>query len=306
MTAPTRFEFTAMGTNCELLLYADSPEDAERAAEAAIGEAQRIERAYSRYRPDSIVHAINMAAQAAGAISVDDETALLIDAAFDAFQRSGGLFDITSGVLREVWNGEMKTLPSQADIDRLKSRIGLGKVSWQKPVLAFSERGMEIDLGGIGKEYAADRAAQICASLGAVHAMVSLGGDIAIAGPQADGSPWRIGVCDPRQPETAIVTLFAEAGGIATSGDYERFWEIGGQRYGHILNPLTGWPAAGAASITVAAETCLAAGLCATIAMLKGEDGPAWLRDNDMPHVIIGEDGTLATGSIQSPESTDV
>lgn len=302
MIEPSRFEFTVMGTNCELLLQADSAEAVICAVQAVITEVRRIERTYSRYRTDNIVHAINMAAQTAGAISVDDETAVLIDAAFDAFRRSGGLFDITSGVLREIWNGERIAPPSEADIDRVRGRIGLHKVAWHRPKLAFAEPQMEIDLGGIGKEYAADRAAQICVSLGVQHGLVNLGGDIAIAGPQPDGSPWRIGVRDPRTPEAAIATLFEEAGGVATSGDYERFWEIGGRRYGHILNPLTGWPVASATSVTVAAATCLDAGLYATIAVLKGEDGPDWLHENNVAHIFVGADGGFTAGCIERPD----
>ncbi|MGO9866931.1 MAG: FAD:protein FMN transferase, partial [Rhodomicrobium sp.] len=301
MTACESFRFTAMGTGCELLLHAEGRETASAAAEAAIAEVQRIERAYSRYRTDSIVHAINLAGQTGGSIALDAETAGLIGVAVEAYRLSNGLFDITSGVLREIWNGQTATLPSDADVARARARIGLHKVKWKPPVLSFSQAGMLIDFGGIGKEYAADRAAVICRLHGISHGLVNLGGDIAIAGPNPDGSPWRIGISDPRDPRTAVATLFAAGGGIATSGGYERYWEIDGRRFAHILNPLTGWPVAGFSSVTVSAETCLAAGLYATVAMLKEADGPRWLRENHIAHAFAEADGSVELNGMESP-----
>ena len=202
MMEPASFEFQAMGSKCEFLLFAESLEIASLAAKAAIGEVQRLERAYSRYRQDNAVHAINLAAAAGDTAAVDAETADLIDIAFEAYSLSEGFFDITSGVLQEIWNGRTEQLPSQERITGLLDRIGLRKVSWRRPELSFTQPGMQIDLGGIGKEYAADRAAEICRSLGAGCGMVNLGGDIAIIGPNQDGSPWRIGIRDPKAPET--------------------------------------------------------------------------------------------------------
>lgn len=301
---PANFKFLAMGTNCELQLYAESPEAASRAAKAAIAEAGRIEQAYSRYRQDSIVHAINMAAEAGDSIGVDGETADLIDIAFEAYSLSDRLFDITSGILREIWNNGTEVLPSQADIEGVLSRIGLRKVLWRRPELTFTRPRMQIDLGGIGKEYAADRAAQVCRSLGVQQGMVNLGGDIAIIGPHPDGAPWRIGIRDPKAHETAIATLFASSGGVATSGGYERYWEIEGRRFGHILNPLTGWPAEGLSSVTVGAQSCGAAGLYSTIAILKGEAGPQWLREKRVAHLFVDACGRLDLSGIQKPEDT--
>ena len=295
-----------MGTECELQLYAGRPEAASRAAGAAIHEVQRIERTYSRYRQDSAVHAINVVAEAGGAVSVDAETADLIDIAFEAYRLSEELFDITSGVLREIWNGRTETLPSSAVIEGVLRRIGLRNVLWHRPELTFTVPRMQIDLGGIGKEYAADRAAGICREAGIRHGMVNLGGDIAIIGPQPGGAPWRIGVRDPKGLEAAMATLFVSSGGVATSGDYERYWEIEGRRLGHILNPLTGWPTSGLSSVTVGAESCLAAGLFSTIAMLKGEAGPRWLRENGVAHIFVDGSGRRDLSGIEAPQDAAV
>ena len=101
---------------------------------------------------------------------------------------------------------------------------------------------MEIDFGGIGKEYAADRVATICLEHGLRHGLVNLGGDIRAIGPQADGTPWRVGIRHPRVQDAAIAGFDLAAGALATSGDYERYFEIDGKRYCHILNPTTGMP----------------------------------------------------------------
>ena len=214
-----------MGSPCSLSLYADDDDKARQAAGAAIDEVRRIERAYSRYLTDSLLSEINRIAVAGGDISVDPETALLIDHAFCAHALSDGLFDITSGRLREIWNDEIKSVPRASEIASRLACVGLEKVAWRRPRLSFLVPGMEFDLGGIAKEYAADRAAAICASAGSRHGLINLGGDISIIGPHPDASPWRVGVCDPFGGGEAIATLFvAEAASprAATMNDASR------------------------------------------------------------------------------------
>jgi thiamine biosynthesis lipoprotein len=120
---------------------------------------------------------------------VDDETAKLLDYAFACYKRSGGLFDITSGLLRRIWDFKSGRLPDPSAINDLLPRIGLAKVSWERPRLAFSVAGIELDFGGIGKEYAADQATAVCVALGIRHGLVDLGGDIAVIGPHPDLGP---------------------------------------------------------------------------------------------------------------------
>jgi thiamine biosynthesis lipoprotein len=223
-------EFFAMGSQCSLWLYADDDDKARQAAEAAIDEVRRIERAYSRYLTDSLLSEINRVAMAGGDISVDPETALLIDHALWAHALSDGLFDVTSGRMREIWSDEIKSVPHASEIASRLACVGLEKVAWRRPRLSFSVPGMELDLGGIAKEHAADRAAIICASAGSRHGLINLGGDISIIGPHPDGSPWRVGICDPFGGGEAVATLFVAEGGVATSGDYERYFEVEGRR----------------------------------------------------------------------------
>jgi len=285
-----------MGCPCALQLGGP---DLRAAADAGIAEALRIERAFSRYRRDSRVAAINAAAGIGGAVDVDDETATLLDHAFDCYRLSEGLFDITSGALRRVWNDDAIAPPTQDQLAALLERIGMDKLAWARPRLSFALSGMEIDLGGLAKEYAADSIAAICRAQGATRGIVDLGGDLALFGANPDASLWRIGVADPLDETRVAATLFVGEGGVATSGDYRRYWSLGGRRYGHILNPRTGWPAEGLLSVTVAAETCLAAGARATIAVLKGDAGADWLAHHAADHIYIDRDGRSGGAALE-------
>jgi thiamine biosynthesis lipoprotein len=130
---------------------------------------------------------------------------------------------------------------------------------------------MRLDLGGVVKEYAADRAALLLKSAGIQSGYVDLGGDLHVLGPHPNGDPWRVGVRNPRGAG-AIAALALMRGGLATSGDYERCLVVDGRRLGHIINPFTGWPVQGLASVSVVAPSCLLAGAISTLAMLQGRD----------------------------------
>ena len=158
---PFKFAFHAMGSPCEIQLYARDHTSAQGIAQQAIADANRLEQRYSRYRPDSILSAINQVAAQGGSIQVDDETASLLNYAHACYQQSEGLFDITSGLLRQAWNFKANALPEQEHIEQLLQRIGWHKVRWDAPTISF-QLGMELDLGGIVKEYAADRLATLC------------------------------------------------------------------------------------------------------------------------------------------------
>ena len=282
-----------MASPCELLLEGTDETVVETAAAAGIAEVARIESKYSRYLDDSVASAINRSAGDVAGCTVDDETAALLDYAATAWAQSDGLFDITSGVLREVWDFRSGQLPAKNDVKRALERIGWQRVGWDSPVISLPA-GMQIDFGGYGKEYAADRAAEICRANGAVSGLVDLGGDVRVIGPRPDGSPWEIGVRDPRRTAGAVAQVSLASGGIATSGDYQRFMVVDGTRYSHILDPHDGWPVSGLTSVSVVASHCLVAGTASTIAMLKGQDGASWLDGLGLPNLRIDAEGDVS------------
>ncbi len=287
------FPFKALGSNCEVQLYAPDIIQGQHVANLAIADVQRIEQRYSRYREDSILSAINNTANQGGSIQIDEETLALLNYADTCYQQSNGLFDVTSGVLRNAWDFKSQTIPPEKQIQALLPRIGWEKVSIKCSLLSFAEQGMQLDFGGIGKEYAVDRAATICMQHGIQHGLVDLGGDIKIIGPHADGRPWSVGIRHPRKSGQLMASIDVSSGGIASSGDYERCIILNGKRYSHILNPKTGWPVRGFSSITVIAEQCVIAGSVATISMLKEKQGKRWVKELGLAHLWMDEKGKV-------------
>ncbi len=299
---PVYFErcFNAMGSPCEIKLYAKTRARAEHMASRVVAEVNRLESRYSRYQPTSFLSEINRLAASGGRLEVDEETAGLLNYVQTCYQESGGLFDITSGVLREAWRFKEGRLPDAAQIEQLLDRVGWHRLRWTSPVLSFPETGLELDFGGAVKEYAVDRVAAICWEAEIRHGLVNLGGDIKIIGPHPDGSPWGIGIQHPRRSGEFIRTLWLRQGAMASSGDYERCLIVDGKRYGHVLNPTTGWPVGYLASVSVVADFCVVAGSASTIGMLKEKEGPAWLEQLGAPHLwvnIAGEMGGSLAGS---------
>jgi thiamine biosynthesis lipoprotein len=293
-----QFNFKAMGTPCDLQLFARNSSAAQKVADIAIQDIQRLEMKYSRYRDDSLLSEINRVADLGGSIIVDDETAGLLNYADACYQQSGDLFDISSGLLRKAWRFDKGELPAQSLISSLLERVGWEKVKWSPPELTFLVPNMELDFGGIVKEYAADRVVTLCQQAGCRQGLINLGGDVKIVGPRMDGQPWRIGIAHPRDKHALLASLALHQGAVASSGDYERCIIMDGKRYSHVLNPKTGWPVGYLTSVTVVSDHCVIAGSASTIAMLKAEQGPAWLKDLGLPHIwtdIKGRQGGSLT-----------
>ena len=287
-----RIPFKAMASACELVLAVDDEPEAQAMAGAAIAEVQRIEAKYSRYQPDSIVSRINAAA-GGQAVACDEETWSLLNYADSLYQSSGALFDITSGVLRRAWNFYDHRLPAPADLEALRQLIGWRRVEREGQAVRLPEAGMELDFGGFGKEYAADRAGAVLAAKGLRHGYVNLAGDMRMLGPKPDGSPWMIGIQDPRDKTAILATIPVDRGGLATSGDYERYFELDGKRYCHILDPRSGQPVTHWRTVSVVAPLAVVAGNCATIAMLKQSDGLAFLEACGMNYLAVDQSGTV-------------
>jgi thiamine biosynthesis lipoprotein len=274
-----RGTFSAMAGPCEVLMDGLGEREARASLQVASAQAWRIEAHYSRYQPESVVSRIN--SSAGEAVEVDEECARLLDFADHLHRISEGAFDITSGVLRRAWTFDGgDRVPSRETVQALLAFVGWDQVRWDPPTIQLP-RGMEIDLGGIGKEYAVDRVAEELSDRFGGSFLVNFGGDLRVTGPRSDGSPWTAAIESPGRDREGIEEIRIHRGGLATSGDARRFVLHQGRRYGHILDPRTGWPVAGAPrSVTVLAATCVEAGLLATLAILQGKNAARFLDDN--------------------------
>jgi FAD:protein FMN transferase len=286
-----RSNFQAMGGSNELVVAAATSSVAARATEAAAAEVLRIEAKYSRYRDDSIISQINQAAGNGEFIACDEETNWLLGCANELYMGSGGLFDATSGILRRAWDFKTPVLPSQHTLEALLALVGWDKVERQNGAVRLTQKGMEIDFGGFGKEYASDRAVKILEQHGITSGYVNLGGDICAVGPDPDGKPWLIAVSNPRQTGAIIATMPVSRGALATSGDYVKYFVLDGRNYSHILNPKTGMPVNYWAQTTVRAPTAILAGAISTIAMLKEAAAIDFLANANTPYLLVDLSG---------------
>jgi FAD:protein FMN transferase len=272
--------FRAMNSPCEILLEAPNENLASQWLKFAVTEVWRIEQKFSRYLLDNYLYQINHSD--GKPFYVDVETAKLLDFAEHCYRMSEGLFDVSSGILRKVWCFDGSDhIPDQVSIAPLLPRIGWHKISWHNPRIILP-MGMEIDLGGVAKEYAADRVALLLQSVAPKYGcLVNLGGDIALGGVRCNDDCWRIGIESPDGRETEELSL--SAGGLATSGDVHRYLLKDGKRYSHILDPRTGWPIEQVPrSVTVMANSCTEAGLLATLSLLCGREAENFLDQQDV------------------------
>ncbi len=278
--------FEAMKSPCEILMDLHDPLLAQQLVHAAYTEAKRIEHKFSRYIATNLMFKMNNSQ--GETIILDEESSLLMDFAFTCFDMSDGLFDVTSGILRRAWKFDgSDTLPSETKIKELLPFIGLQKVSWEKPCITIPSN-MELDFGGIGKEYAVDRCLQKAMNKitgKRIPILINFGGDLACNGPRFNQHPWKVGIESVGGGHSAVLSL--HTGALATSGDARRFLLKDGVRYSHILNPKTGQPIMGAPrSVTVAAQSCVEAGLLSTLAMLQGPDAHIFLTEQDVVHWV--------------------
>jgi thiamine biosynthesis lipoprotein len=284
--------FRALGSDNEIQIHARDADQARHLAQIGVDEANRVEKKYTRYRDDSLTSAINRAA-GNGWVDIDSETAALLEYADTCYRQSDGLFDLTSGVLRRAWNFRVAVVPDAAAVAALLPLIGWDMVERSNYRIRLPKPGMELDFGGIGKEYCADRVASVLLEAGVQYGLVNLGGDIRVLGPHPDGAPWTVAIRHPRQEAGVLTTVKLMQGALATSGDYERFFEHNGKRYCHVLNPRTGYPASTMQSVTVIAPLCTVAGGVCTLAMLRGDAGTRFLRNQGFPYIAVDSQGKV-------------
>jgi len=287
-----------MGCPCEIGVYSADPKLARLAIAEAENEVHRLDRKYSHFQNDSFITRLQASARQSAGMDVDEETSALLDYAEIQFKLSEGLFDVTAGRLARLWHKRVD-LPSDICLDKALQTTGWSKLQWQNRHLTMPA-GMELELGGLVKEYAADRAALFLKRRKMYSSFIELGGDIHVIGPHPNGKPWKMGIRKPRyknqKNEMAIADIPIFTGGLATSGDYERSNLINGKHYGHIINPKTGWPVNSFQSVSVVAHSCLLAGSMSTLAMLMGQEaGLDMLQNSGLVWLAQSVDGVIHT-----------
>lgn len=274
----------AMASPCDVLMEVEEESLAREILDSVSNEAWRIEDKFSRYKKDNVIHKINNAN--GETVPVDAETDRLLEFANELYEISDGLFDVTSGVLRQLWKFDgSDNLPDKKAIKKILKKIGWQKVGREHGSITLPA-GMEIDLGGIGKEYAVDRCIQLVRQKTSESVLVNFGGDLAVSAPRKNQKFWSVGrLITGSDKAYGLFQLYR--GAIATSGDAHRYLLKDGIRYSHILNPKTGWSVIDAPhTVSVAADTCLEAGMMSTLAMLQGGQAEAFLKIQEVNYWI--------------------
>ena len=285
--------FNAMASPCEVLIESHSAALANKLGLSIANEVWRIEDKYSRYSASSACSQIN--GSAGKSVPIDQETFLLLNFAEQCYQLSDGVFDLTSGVLRKVWSFDgSDNIPTKKQVNTCLTYIGWHKIVYDQYQITLAQ-GMELDFGGIGKEYAVDKAIIIAKGITKCPVLVNLGGDLAATSPRNNNQTWQVGIEYPglfdkstgkHKSKTVIVSLLK--GALATSGDANRFLLKEGKRYSHILNGQTGWPIDNAPhSMTVVAPQCIQAGILATLALMQGSNAESFLTEQKVKHWAI-------------------
>lgn len=275
-TRPALHKFSrfAMGTLVEVTLRG-TPQDAKEASQSIFDELKRIEDLTSFHKASTLTQLNNNAGE--HPVKVDRELLSMIQEALRIAQVTNGAFDPTVGTLTRLWQfsgGNEPRLPAPSETEEALTKVGWQKVQVDAKggTVFLPERGMAVDLGGIVKGYALNRAAQLLQKRRIESALVNIGGDIVAVGEKAPGKPWRVGVKDPRKEGGIVSVAPLKNRVIVTSGDYERFFIRDGRRYHHILNPKTGYPAQGVQSVTIVGPIGTTLQPLGTAAFVTGPD----------------------------------
>jgi thiamine biosynthesis lipoprotein ApbE len=270
-----------MGTVVEVEANHPDLSIARGAIEAGLQRMVDVDRLMSTFRSDSEIGLVNRSA-ATLAVPVGEETFGVLSEAKEIAQMSGGALDVTIHPLMQLWRRTTQRgrLPSSREIEAnlgLVAHSGLSADPNNRCV-QLQHPGMGIDLGGIAKGYAVDVAAEALKKRGVHSGLIDAGGDLRVVGRNRDGGVWRIGLRHPLAPSRLLLSVLVEDEAAATSGNYFRYFTVGGQRYGHLLHPRTGTPADSALSATVITQNAMRADGLATAAMVHGAGAMAFIQ----------------------------
>lgn len=298
-----RHEFSEphMGTTVRLVVYAADPDEAARSAAAAFARVADLDRRLSDYREDSeLMRACREAVR--NPVPVSPDVFRVLERAQQMARRTDGAFDVTAGAMTRLWRRARRLgeLPSAGDLAAARAASGyrLLRLGADDQAIWLERPGIRIDVGGMAKGYAADRALEVLRRLGLEHAMVAAGGDLALGEAPPGAQGWRVAIAPLAPGDSGPVTelLLANAG-VSTSGDAEQWVEIGGTRYSHILDPRTGHPLTGERTVTVVAPDSTTSDMLATTVAVLGPDaGAALVADTPGASMLMGvrsEDATV-------------
>jgi thiamine biosynthesis lipoprotein len=259
-------------------------------------ELKRLESKYSRYNPLSLLSTINKNSGLNIPTEIDSETYALLNYAKTCYELSEGSFDITSGIFRKIWkfgsDGNIFQLPKETEVSNLLPFVDFKRIIYDKTSIKIP-KGMEIDLGGIVKEYAVDCLGTKLINMKVTSGLLEFGGDIFCIGPHPDGTPWKVGIQDPFLKNTPIAVASLHHGALASSGNYERCQILDDKLVHHIIDAKNGYPVEGLVTCSVFAPHCVVAGSLATIGMLKGKTATEWLRNQHAEYFAVDNTGKV-------------
>jgi thiamine biosynthesis lipoprotein len=267
-----KLAFRAMSTHCQLNFHGVPAKVARDFHQAVIAWVAAFEARYSRFIPDSLIGRINAAAGEHW-VETDPETDRLFQLCQELFFFTRGSFDPTALPLIKLWNWKdhPPRVPEERAIQAARALVGWNKIQCRPGGIFLPHRGMALDLGGIGKEYAVDCVMNLANERGIQNILVDFGQDVRVRGHAPGKKCWTIGLDDATQPGKCWAGVAVTDHAVATSGDYLRHFMINGRRYGHILDPRTGYPAFNdCRAVSVIAPSCTIAGLLATSVCILG------------------------------------
>jgi thiamine biosynthesis lipoprotein len=292
--------FLAMGTRCRVLCYPPSPSPAIVAFQNHLLDwVADFEARYSRFLDDSLISRINAAAGRHW-VEIDEETDRLFALCGDLFFFTKGAFDPTALPLLRLWNWKRRPAvwPADSDVCAARELVGWGKVQRRPGAIFLAKAGMGLDLGGVGKEYAVDMAMVLAGQHGVADVLVDFGQDVRVHGAPPGRPAWHVGLEDPRNPGSCWAGVAVTDHAVASSGDYLRHFLHEGRRYGHIIDPRTGYPVNNACRlVSVIAPSCTIAGILSTTAFILGpQEGYHLINQyHGASGAVVTETGNLIT-----------
>jgi thiamine biosynthesis lipoprotein len=288
-----------MGNRFEITVVSDDALWAIDCIAKAVAEISRIEQLFSTFKPDSATNLINDNA-GLKPVAVDREVIDLVQRSLRISRLTQGAFDISYGSIdKSLWNFDqtMTALPDVATAKEMVRLINYNNIIVDElhNTIFLKEKGMRIGFGGIGKGYAAEKAKQLLMSLGVENGIVNASGDLTTWGVQPDGQPWTVGIAHPDKATTPFSTLNISNMAIATSGNYEKYIIINGEKYSHTINPRTGLPVKGIKSVTVICLNAELADAMATPLMIMGLEAGLYLINQmkGIEYIIIDENNKI-------------